>query len=102
MSLGQSKLPAHFSAEMVTAAAEVRRYAVHTPLAYERGKLWPLIDGAESGRIEAQVPPNGVSVIAVHTEQAPLGDGKTLRVRVNGKDRYVGAKKSVVQVATAE
>ncbi len=42
----------------------------------------------------------GVAVIAVHTELAPLGDGKTLRVRVNGKDRYVGPKKSVVEVAT--
>jgi hypothetical protein len=69
-----------------------------------------LIDGAESGRVEAQVQPDGViemttkgvKVIAIHTEQAPLGDGKTLRVRVNGKDRYVGAKKSLVLVATGE
>ena len=43
---------------------------------------------------------NDVAVIAVYTEPAPLGDGKTLRVHVNGKDRYVGPKKSVVQVAT--
>ncbi len=43
MAMGQSKLPAHFVAKEVTVADQVRRYAVHVPPAYERGKPWPLI-----------------------------------------------------------